>query len=207
MLDIGRSYESYLRSPEWQKKRAERLRIDQYKCQKCGRPIDLQVHHLNYDNIGNEDVYADLITLCKYCHKEIEDAKEEYKLAYRRNYRDEYVSARKLELKFCHDYSDLDISAGGPYNMLNFDVARAEWTKWLKANAFSDRGLRVTTVTNYFRDMRIKIILSMSAAGASPDEIMAKGISGNMVRKYYNNSELANAVLKNSLEDYYDAET
>lgn len=196
-------YGDYLKTPEWQAKRNERLRIDGFKCQKCGRPMDLQVHHINYDHVGHENVYTDLITLCKYCHAKIEAQKTEYKTNLYRDYADKYKAARRLELQFCADYRNKDFSQGGRLNMLNRDVIWAEWNKWLAGNySFDlDDGLRITTVMDYFRDIRIEIILNMSEAGAPPDAILAKGISNNMVKKYYNNRELAEKVLAHSRKE------
>jgi len=76
-----KSYEEYLRSSEWQEKRTKRLLLDNFTCQCCGSRHDLQVHHLSYDNLnlGSEDIYSDLITLCKTCHKYIEERKKEGK--------------------------------------------------------------------------------------------------------------------------------
>lgn len=67
---------SYYSSPEWAKKRNERLKIDGYKCAKCGFTRALEVHHINYDRLYNEDVSRDLVTLCKRCHNEIEKQKK-----------------------------------------------------------------------------------------------------------------------------------
>lgn len=72
---IDQKYIEYLKSPEWQRKRNERLRMDGYKCARCGFPRALTVHHINYNNIYHEDVANDLITLCKKCHEKIEDEK------------------------------------------------------------------------------------------------------------------------------------
>ena len=69
-------YREYLKSDEWQKKRSERLKIDGYKCAKCGFTRALEVHHINYERIFHEDVSRDLITLCKKCHNEIEAQKK-----------------------------------------------------------------------------------------------------------------------------------
>ena len=204
-------YYDYLMSVEWQKKRTERLRIDNFECQKCGRPMDLQVHHLNYDRIGNENVYTDLITLCKYCHKKIEDQKSEYKenqkSAYREsittysNYREDWKADRRLELHFCREYEDQDYSKGGRLNLTNREVIKAEWEKWPLKKRMKDPDLRVTTIINYFRTLRIRLIISMQDAGASPDEIMARGISRNMVYKYFSNRELAEKVIQYGLKE------
>ena len=80
---ISNEYAEYLKTPEWQAKRNERLRIDNYTCQRCGGKRNLQVHHLTYANIGCEDVYNDLITMCEACHDDIESEKRK-----RREYKD-----------------------------------------------------------------------------------------------------------------------
>ena len=61
-----------MQTPDWQEKRLQRLRIDNFKCCRCGTPHNIQVHHLSYENLGNEDVHNDLITLCDGCHESIE---------------------------------------------------------------------------------------------------------------------------------------
>jgi hypothetical protein len=55
------------------------LAIDNFTCQRCGSKQDVQVHHLTYENFGDEDVYNDLITLCKRCHEDVEREKEKNK--------------------------------------------------------------------------------------------------------------------------------
>jgi len=65
-------YSNYLKSEQWKEKAAKRLEIDRYTCQGCGSrgssDNPLQVHHLNYKHVGNEDVYTDLVCLCRNCH-------------------------------------------------------------------------------------------------------------------------------------------
>lgn len=65
----------YYQSSKWAEKRNARLKIDGFKCAKCGFTRALEVHHINYERFGDEDVHRDLITLCKKCHHEIEDQK------------------------------------------------------------------------------------------------------------------------------------
>lgn len=65
----------YYNSLEWQRKRNERLKLDDFKCARCGFTRALEVHHLNYERVFDEDVSRDLITLCKKCHAEIEAQK------------------------------------------------------------------------------------------------------------------------------------
>lgn len=69
------SYRRYIRSPTWQEKKRQRMEIDGYKCVMCGRHIShcrtMQVHHITYARLGNENVLTDLCTLCGSCHKKI----------------------------------------------------------------------------------------------------------------------------------------
>ena len=67
-------YNKYMKSPEWAKKRKERLELDGYKCQMCGTTEKLEVHHIKYDTLGNENM-DDLITLCEHCHTKVHSAK------------------------------------------------------------------------------------------------------------------------------------
>lgn len=63
------AHKLYIASRAWQKKRIARLMLDAHRCTRCPSVHILQVHHLNYDSIGDEDVEKDLITLCIDCHK------------------------------------------------------------------------------------------------------------------------------------------
>lgn len=195
------TYNEYLQTPEWQAKRSKRLQIDHFKCQKCGRPMDLQVHHLTYANIGHENVNTDLITLCKNCHQEIEDEKASYRERVISDYREAWRAARQLELQFRRDYEQRDYSKGGTLNLTNRDVIRDEWRKWLKEKHFDYCDVRVTTVIDYFRTLRVQMIIEMEDAGATPQDIMARGISTGMVYKYFGNRQKAKRIIQYGLEE------
>lgn len=62
-----KQYHKYLNSPEWKAIREPALERDNYACSICGSKSNLHVHHLHYDNIG-EEALSDLVTLCKSCH-------------------------------------------------------------------------------------------------------------------------------------------
>lgn len=70
--DTDRNYNDYLNSEEWKAKARQRLQIDNYVCQGCcskGSALNpLQVHHMTYKNIYHEDVYKDLVSVCRSCH-------------------------------------------------------------------------------------------------------------------------------------------
>jgi len=61
-------YLNYMKSREWDAKRAQVRRRAGGKCEECRRRKTLQVHHLTYARLGNEDM-ADLMALCLDCHQ------------------------------------------------------------------------------------------------------------------------------------------
>lgn len=64
--------DDYLHTSVWYKLRAKRLKMDNFRCQRCGAAINVQVHHIHYPEVWGEEDYAnDLITLCDECHEAI----------------------------------------------------------------------------------------------------------------------------------------
>jgi 5-methylcytosine-specific restriction endonuclease McrA len=61
------AYQSYLRSPQWNKKRKDALSAAGYRCQICSFAGTLHVHHLTYRRLKNEPL-SDLQVLCENCH-------------------------------------------------------------------------------------------------------------------------------------------
>lgn len=69
------NYQNYLdyiqNNPRWQNKRLQRLEIDKYICQSCGKQLTSQtahIHHVNYNSLFNENM-NDIISLCPPCHE------------------------------------------------------------------------------------------------------------------------------------------
>jgi 5-methylcytosine-specific restriction endonuclease McrA len=75
-------YQVFIQSPEWQKKRAERIKLDTVNgkviCQFCGKPIkrgDIEVDHRRYPPKGSrlqafiDQPIEDLWTLHRECHQ------------------------------------------------------------------------------------------------------------------------------------------
>ena len=60
-------YQFYLRSDLWFAKRAETIRRAGYRCEQCKSMVRLEVHHLNYQRLGNERK-QDLVLLFEKCH-------------------------------------------------------------------------------------------------------------------------------------------
>ena len=55
----------------YRKLRAEVLQRDGWRCQTCGRPDRLQVHHIRSRGRLGDDTDENLITLCADCHSDI----------------------------------------------------------------------------------------------------------------------------------------
>lgn len=67
-----RAYAKYLRSKKWQRIRDLVIARDNGECQKCGSKQRLQVHHLNYKSVFQEEKdLGALVTLCSRCHRKI----------------------------------------------------------------------------------------------------------------------------------------
>ena len=65
-------YTDYLKSPEWKKIRNSVLERDNFRCAVCGSTDGLNIHHITYENIFNEqENLSDLVTLCRKCHETI----------------------------------------------------------------------------------------------------------------------------------------
>lgn len=100
-------YSEYLKSPHWQETRKKRLDIDGYACTICGSKSNLNVHHVNYRNVGKENVETDLVTLCSPCHAMLHRVREQSEAEYKRavTTKEEYRAA--CQRMFCKKISDL----------------------------------------------------------------------------------------------------
>ena len=63
-------YHNYLNTKEWFDKRNISLEYANYKCCRCNETENLQIHHLNYNTVGDESI-GDLEVVCNKCHKNI----------------------------------------------------------------------------------------------------------------------------------------
>ena len=66
--DNNGTYEKYLQSPSWQRKRDAVRQRDGGQCI-CGAQAT-EMHHKTYDNIGREPL-SDLVMLCEECHERV----------------------------------------------------------------------------------------------------------------------------------------
>lgn len=75
------NYQAYMKSDAWKEKRKMALIRDNYTCQICLDSQAEQVHHLSYDNFGNEPL-EDLLSVCKPCHDYLHELKDEFNQQY-----------------------------------------------------------------------------------------------------------------------------
>ena len=61
------SYNRYLKSNKWKKKRLKVFSRDKNKCQHCNSKNNLECHHITYKRVKKESI-SDLLTLCSSCH-------------------------------------------------------------------------------------------------------------------------------------------
>jgi HNH endonuclease len=110
-------YARYLETDHWARRREEALEAAGYCCERCGfygqrdaqgRRHGLDVHHLSYERLGDEE-QADLETLCRTCHREehgipgLTREQERARITNRIN--------RRMGLDFEFDDVDLEIEA------------------------------------------------------------------------------------------------
>lgn len=69
---MNEEYSEYLHSDEWQRKRNRRLAMSGGRCEACGSNKRVEVHHLTYEHIYNEEM-ADLLPLCFLHHAAAEE--------------------------------------------------------------------------------------------------------------------------------------
>ena len=148
-------YDRYLKFDEgWKKRRDERKALDGFKCAFCKSDENLDVHHLNYDRKGHEDVLHDLVTLCHDCHMKLHEKIKET--------REQEQESRKLDFEkyllhlndFCELHKNLDYAMDGNVDFLNNDVIREYVPKWLDDRGIEPPGGYIERVKAYFIKLR-----------------------------------------------------
>jgi len=65
-------YHQYLKSDKWQNIRMNAGDNSDNRCSKCGSVDYIQIHHLTYDHVFEEQLYPeDLVVLCRKCHEKV----------------------------------------------------------------------------------------------------------------------------------------
>lgn len=60
----------YLKSAQWKQLKQQRRLIANNKCERCLSSSPLELHHITYKNLGNENI-EDLALVCRRCHQHI----------------------------------------------------------------------------------------------------------------------------------------
>ena len=60
----------YMQSEKWRTLRFSRLMIAQYKCESCGSFHNLNLHHVTYERLTQEEL-EDVAILCEACHTKL----------------------------------------------------------------------------------------------------------------------------------------
>ena len=187
-------YADYLQSDEWKEKRNTRVLIDG-KCSICGKPYNLQVHHLTYQNVPNEKK-TDLITLCGSCHLKIEKMK--YK-----PWSDSFSALNHLiQYQFCKDFEEQDLSGGGHLDFCKYDVIKKYLWPYMKehsGNAENVSGCLI--VQQYFRNRRYEIILNYYRHNYPENIVHNRTLfSRAMIKKVYEKPEQAERLINEEKE-------
>lgn len=77
---LSEEYRRYIKSTAWKSTRREALVRRGKACEKCGSTSNLEVDHLNYNNLGNENIATDLQILCAGCHAKVTDQRSQLRL-------------------------------------------------------------------------------------------------------------------------------
>lgn len=132
------SYNDYIHSDEWKKKREEVFAKYGRRCGICQSVNGIEVHHLTYDRIG-EEMVSDLMPLCRDCHAKITAALQEA-----RNKVDEFMNGDdfKSALEQC------DLIMDSVITKLSYSVAA------ILINVVKDNKVkRLNTLSASFRDL------------------------------------------------------
>ena len=65
-------YAEYLKTDHWFEMRNRMVQRTNFRCQLCNKSEHLEVHHNNYEGLGDERL-EDLIVLCSECHGKFHD--------------------------------------------------------------------------------------------------------------------------------------
>lgn len=66
-MTFKEKYEAYLLTDKWKAIKEYIHKRDRNRCRRCKSKENLQVHHLTYKRVFEEDM-GDLLLVCAYCH-------------------------------------------------------------------------------------------------------------------------------------------
>jgi len=194
-------YKAYLESDWWKKTRAEYIKSVGGKCECCGKPYDLQVHHLTYEHLGYERNY-ELKCLCRSCHQWIEEQKKNGFLNLKnqnilldarrekiRNPNCVLITTEQVVEQFIQYCKDNDLSSGGPLDFEKKEVIESEFSSFCINNNYPLYDVAyITRVRDSINPIRYKVILDYLSRKYPKFEVIKRtGFSASMVSKVFNN--------------------
>ena len=122
--EIANSYEEYLKTNHWKSIKNRLFYGNKLICSHCKTRYGISIHHITYDNIGNESD-NDIVPLCFNCHNRFHNnfipiaiPKKKYKMIFGKTpiktkdkmiykWCDPKSSAKNIKASFSKDYNDL----------------------------------------------------------------------------------------------------
>lgn len=220
---MDKRYMEYLQSDWWKKTREAAIKNAGNKCECCGRPFDLQVHHLTYEHLGFERDY-ELMCLCTNCHEWIEERKKKNENGWEmslspKEQRDllkqhkheiennaKYVVKTRGEItsEFIADYYFQDYSQLGNLNLTKLDVIDSTFKKFCIDKGYDPETPCSTSVIQvYFSHRRYEVILRYIENGADKDIVISQTrISPTMIYKVFKDpNKYKNMLIKEELRN------
>lgn len=181
-------YSNYLLTGHWREVREARLIIDGYQCCECGSAKNLHVHHVSYDNLGNEDIEHDLITLCNRCHDKLhrfEEAAKQYTVitsAFAKSLsRDNQNNATAAF--FWYAWPKFTVN-GGSVNLLDMSAFSALRKEWCDRVGISESNVQLLKIHDFANKFLNYLIFELSCKGLTTKEITDQlGVSESSVYK------------------------
>ncbi len=103
-MSRSNEYETYIRSPVWQRTAEKVKELRGYVCKKCGYAgWDVEVHHLSYERLGCE-LLSDLEVLCKSCHIKADEERAVANAVDYEDRREEAAYRTYMEKKYGEDW-------------------------------------------------------------------------------------------------------
>lgn len=186
-------YEEYLRTPEWRKKKADRLAFDNWCCGFCHKPIKdgdrYETHHIRYNRLGHECIETDLISLCPTCHQDFHNSWEKTKYWEESpftHWRD-YSLADTAAL--CAENIENDILLGGEYNLCSDDVICGFIDKYYRDHEITEPlFIYENDIKLFFRNKRYEVLFDAQKNGIDVEDMLDQrygkkgGKGGNPLR-------------------------
>lgn len=208
---MNEAYIKHLHSEYWQSFRKAIIAERGNKCEDCGAVLenkDLDLHHLTYENFGQE-TGSDVVVLCRHCHDKRESIKSAFQKIRERMFKNGEMgkeqlyehtflqqTVQKIRQKyiplFIEMYGKRDVAFGGDLNLTDKKgTVRVLLHEILDSNNETCY-TGADTIVDYFKAKRYKAIVELLGNGKSKEEIIAllPNMPKAIITKIVNNTPL-----------------